>query len=261
MVISLTYSPYMATPTTTPTIRPSLPTIVFLHGFMGSSDDFSHSVGALSDRYLCISPSLHGGGSVSPTVSLESIRNTLSATLPDSPFILVGYSMGGRMALDFAVHYPNRVSHLILISASPGIDSQEERLHRRIHDETQATLIRRDFTQFLSDWYRQDLFIPLKKSESFLDMVSRRMRQYPDSLATLLIALSPGSTPSLWDSLYSLPMPLSYIYGTLDHKYTEIAHRIKQTCPNATLHAIPHCGHAPHLEHPPAFLKVLQAIL
>ncbi|HCW79467.1 MAG TPA: 2-succinyl-6-hydroxy-2,4-cyclohexadiene-1-carboxylate synthase, partial [Gemmatimonadetes bacterium] len=68
---------------------------------------------------------------------------------------LIGYSMGGRIALHVALTRPDRVRKLVLESASPGLSSNEDRIERREGDSQLATSIEREgIANFVKRWER-----------------------------------------------------------------------------------------------------------
>ena len=71
---------------------------------------------------------------------------------------VVGYSMGGRLALHLALRHPDRVGKLVLFSASPGLKTEDERTARREVDLQRAAEIEEDLGGFLRRWYRMPLF-------------------------------------------------------------------------------------------------------
>lgn len=78
----------------------------------------------------------------------------------DSPSFLAGYSMGGRIALYLALRFPNLFRKTVIISASPGLKTEEERQTRKESDERLALNIEENFESFLREWYSQPLLPP-----------------------------------------------------------------------------------------------------
>ncbi len=95
--------------------------LVLLHGFTNTGASWDQVMAALPERYRPLAPDIRGHGaaaSVRP-VSLAGVVGDVGALAP-GPFDLVGYSMGGRLALHVALALPGRVRRLVLIGASPG---------------------------------------------------------------------------------------------------------------------------------------------
>jgi 2-succinyl-6-hydroxy-2,4-cyclohexadiene-1-carboxylate synthase len=152
------------------------PTILFLHGFMGSSADWRGPIAALGYRYFCIAVDLPGHGAslgMPPDkYTIEGATRTVIGILDELErvrTIIAGYSMGGRLALYLALRYPERCAGLFLESASPGLENAGERAARRAADESKAGRLESgDFEAFLQDWYRQPLFAYLTRDENLL---------------------------------------------------------------------------------------------
>lgn len=204
-------------------------------------------------------------GDVGPwRFTLEAVEAEISALSGDEPLDLVGYSMGGRLALAYAVRHPRRVRRLVLESASPGLASDDDRRARRDEDGELARTIEQDGVEaFVERW--EDL--PLFESQRALPeeertaLRARRLRNHPGSLAASLRGLGTGSLPSFWGSLPSVPMPVLLLVGALDRKFAQIGARMAGELPDARLVEVPEAGHAVHLERPDAWLAAVTAFL
>ncbi|RME24081.1 MAG: 2-succinyl-6-hydroxy-2,4-cyclohexadiene-1-carboxylate synthase [Candidatus Zixiibacteriota bacterium] len=240
--------------------------LLFFHGFMGRKEDWRAYVNKLNDTHRCLVPDLPGhGASVglppeSYTMSgcAELVRQMLDTAGVEkvSP---VGYSMGGRFALYFAVTFPGYVERLVLVSASPGLAEEAERRARIQHDEKLAQRLEAEgMASFLNDWYRQPVFASLAdRPEIVRQLRSDREQQDPIELAKSLRGMGTGVQPSLWDRLPELPMPVLVLAGEKDGKFVAIARRMVDLCPRAELCIIPACGHMPHREQPEVFHRRL----
>jgi pimeloyl-ACP methyl ester carboxylesterase len=125
---------------------PAHPAVLFLHGFMGRREDWKPVVAALAEEYYCICPDLPGHGKNCLPGSgagweMAEAASGLMLLLNKYQIercALVGYSMGGRLALYLAATYPKRFTRVVLESASPGLRTEEERAPRRQHDDNLA---------------------------------------------------------------------------------------------------------------------------
>lgn len=244
--------------------------ILFLHGFMGSGADWVGEISALDERFYCIAPDLPGHGS---SLGLPPDAYTIGGTtqtlldLLDELGIrrstLVGYSMGGRLALYLSLRYPEWCSGLFLESASPGIEDAEERDSRRRSDEERAERLESgDFETFLNEWYRQPLFASLARREELLrETIRVRLRNDPAELARSLRGMGAGSQPSLWGELVRLQAPTLTLTGELDEKYAGISRRMASLNPHIRATVIPGAGHGVSLEGPEAYLSSLVRFL
>jgi 2-succinyl-6-hydroxy-2,4-cyclohexadiene-1-carboxylate synthase len=175
---------------------------------------------------------------------------------------LVGYSMGGRLALYLALQFPAYFDRVILESASPGLQDQVARDRRFTHDLNLAQKLEtsslEDFTQFLRDWYNQPLFASLKNHPYFQAIFDRRLDNQPLELAKALRGLSVGVQPSLWDQLAKNQLPIVLLVGALDLKFVTIAQAMVESGQNLQLQIIQNCGHSIHLEKAELFAEQIR---
>ena len=247
------------------------PAILFIHGFLGSYQEWDPVIKKINSKYRCISIGLPGhGGSPFPTngyrkgysICFHNIEILLTE-LNVKKCNLVGYSMGGRIALDFALHHPERIDNLVLESSSPGLSSEKERFLRREQDHvTEQFLVAKPFDEFLNRWYQQPLFNTIRKDPTiFKSMTELRLKNNPDHLAKALRAFGPGTRRSMWKELTKLKAPLYLIVGSEDKKYTEIAKKMAERCRISTLLLANGCGHNVHLENTDFFAAKLSEII
>jgi 2-succinyl-6-hydroxy-2,4-cyclohexadiene-1-carboxylate synthase len=189
---------------------------------------------------------------------------TLLDRRTSQPAHLLGYSMGGRLALYLAVHYPHRFRSLILESASPGLKTEAEREARRQRDNALSKRIERDgITAFVDFWES----LPLWASQSKLPPETRarlrqqRLQNNPAGLANSLRGMGTGVQPSLWQKLPEVPLPVLLLTGALDRKFVGIAQEMAPLFPQAQHVTIPDAGHTIHLERPETFLQTAVSFL
>jgi len=247
---------------------PHKPPLCFVHGFMGSSAEWQPIVDAMSEDAYCLTVDLPGHGQSldrpSYVYTMEGVTQALADVLDEAGIdrcSLVGYSMGGRVALYFSLFHPSRVRRLVLESTSPGLQTEEKRADRRQVDEERAARIQDDLGAFLDDWYRMPLFASLARHGLVEEMVRTRRDNDPDELARALRGLSPGEQPSLWDRLSELTVPVLALTGALDDKYKVITERTAQRIVNAHRVVVSAAGHNVHAERPQAFLAQLVRFL
>jgi 2-succinyl-6-hydroxy-2,4-cyclohexadiene-1-carboxylate synthase len=246
------------------------PTVLFLHGFMGSSEDRRDAVAPLDGRYLCLAMDLPGHGAslgLPPAdYTVEGATWTLLGLLDgldvERPAV-VGSSMGGRLGLHLALRHPERCARLFLQSASPGLEGAAERQARREAGEERARrLASGDFGAFLAVWYRQPLLASLARHEGLMEkIIETRWRNDPGELARSLRGMGTGNQPSLWGKLGGLEVPALAVTGVLDEKYTGISRRMASLSPRVRTAVVPSAGHNVHLEAPEAYLALLQDFL
>ncbi|MHB1628302.1 MAG: 2-succinyl-6-hydroxy-2,4-cyclohexadiene-1-carboxylate synthase [Bacilli bacterium] len=252
-------------------VSAELPTVLFLHGFAGCADDFSSVFPAL-DKYAIVAVDLLGhGGSDAPT---DSARYQMAGMVLDLHGLLfalgvrqthvVGYSMGGRIALALAAARPGLVRSLVLESASPGLSSELERAQRRRSDDALAGWIEAEgIERFVNFWEANPLFA----SQASLDQDTRmrqrmvRMAQRPHGLGGSLRGHGTGVQPSLWGRLPSVRAPVLAVSGEFDAKFTRIGSSMVRLLPHAAHVVVQGAGHNIHLERPTEFAALAAQFL
>ncbi len=238
-----------------------LPRILFLHGFLGSGRDFNGAIAHLTDQFCCITIDLPGHGQTRVEGGDEqyTMANTARALihwldeLRIPRCFLAGYSMGGRLALYLALHFPQWFPTVVLESASPGLKTEQERQERLQRDRQLADQLEIDFSSFLIHWYQQPLFYSLQQHPEFEQMMQRRSQNRSSEIAKSLRYLSTGRQPSLWNLLATHRQPLLLLVGGRDRKFCQINQEMAECCPAARLEIVPECGHPIHLEQPTIF--------
>lgn len=234
-------------------------TVVMLHGFGGTRHAWDGVSTRLDpERYLPLALDLPGHGQASSQPSPITFRSSVEAVLEASPerFALCGYSLGGRVALHVALAAPQRVSRLVLVSCSPGIEDDGERVERRAADLALADELERiPFEQFIEQWRSQPLF-----ADDPLDVRERaredQRRNEPHALAAAMRGLGTGEMAPLWARLGELTMPVTVIAGERDAKFRVLGERMVSRMPDARLVVIPG-GHVLSLESPQELARVI----
>jgi 2-succinyl-6-hydroxy-2,4-cyclohexadiene-1-carboxylate synthase len=245
---------------------PARPPIVFLHGFLGRGSDFTEIAQILSDRYSSLLIDLPGhGGSLLPDDESYTMATTAGLIIDRinqlqlPPAYLYGYSMGGRLALYLAIHYPTYFRHTILASASPGCRTEPERQQRQQADLILADRLAQttigNFFDFLNYWYAQPLFQSLQRHPNFANLYNPRLQNNSQFLAKSLRGMGTGFQPSLWAALPTHNRPLHLLTGELDQKFTAIQTAMRAIAPQLTGSVIQQTGHNIHWENPGAVIR------
>ncbi|PZO43903.1 MAG: 2-succinyl-6-hydroxy-2,4-cyclohexadiene-1-carboxylate synthase [Pseudanabaena frigida] len=250
----------------------SHPAVLFLHGFMGNVDEFKETIASLSKQFYCVSIDLpaHGQTDIANSdVNREqyyTIQSSANFVIKFLGFLrieecyLVGYSMGGRLALYLTINFPQYFHKVVLESASAGLRTSIERSDRLVKDRKLASdLETNDFRLFLENWYQQAIFANLRSHPKFPQMLEQRLNNSPALLAKSLRYFSIGNQPSLWEHLSKNEVPLLLLVGELDDKFIQINQQMSQLCKFSQLEIIPNCGHNIHFEHPEIFVRQIQA--
>jgi 2-succinyl-6-hydroxy-2,4-cyclohexadiene-1-carboxylate synthase len=237
---------------------------VALHGFTLHGGQFS-DLAALLDRPL-VAPDLpgHGESAGAPARygdAVDAIAAVMRRLGPPLP--LTGYSQGGRIALGVALEHPALVSHLALISASPGIADPAAREARRRADEDLAARIERDgLGAFLDEWLENPAVAVAGVDPGRL-AADRRLRETNTApgLAAALRGMGQGAQPPLRDRLGELAMPVVLVCGERDRPYTALAVEMAGRISAARVTVVPAAGHNPVLEAPGAVAAALAALV
>jgi len=210
--------------------------LVLLTGFMGANSDWDTFIGCFRETAMA--------KSFLPHVACAPYRE-----LPaDEPFVLCGYSMGGRVAISRADHPHCR--GVISVSSSPGIRNPRERLARAEADERLARRIEalrgeEEFRAFLAEWWAQPVFQGTALGpEARESLAASRVSMDSRKLAAHLREFGPATMPSLWERWENLSIPHLAIAGANDPKYAAFAREMGEHT------IIPCCGHQIPLEQP-----------
>jgi len=249
---------------------PTHPPLIFLHGFLGCGADFRPLAEPLSRRFYCLLPDLPGhGGTPLPERPLSFAMlhrqfHLLLDSLGIERFTLAGYSMGGRLALYFAVQMAGRVQALVVESANPGLRAPAERAARLQADQQRARrMLQIGMEAFLQEWYDMPLFASLHRNPQALRAMraARAAGNAPPQAARVIVELSPARQPSLWEALPSLSMPALFLAGALDPKYAALVRRMAARLRRGQALVIPEAGHNIHFEQPEAWLRAVRDFL
>lgn len=243
--------------------------LVLLHGFSGAASTWDSIAEELADDFQLVALDLLGhGASDAPRDTTSYRMESVAADIIDllgqlglAKPNLLGYSMGGRLALFLALRYPTRIPSLILESASPGLADERARAQRRQHDNDLAEKIEARGISWFVDYWES---LPLWASQS--DQLIRRQRNQrlannPMGLANCLRAMGTGAQPNLWGALASMAAPTCLIVGERDAKFRQIYQAMHAAMPHAHLSIIPAAGHNTHLENPAAFCRALRSFI
>ncbi|KON86640.1 esterase [Sporosarcina globispora] len=246
--------------------------LLLLHGFTGNSEGWKEFDPFWKDHSKTIALDIIGHGKTESPSDIGHYQIEESAAVINSllekmgiwKIDILGYSMGGRLALTFAVNYPEKVRTLILESSSPGLKTEEERHERRLQDAKLADRIRQEgLGNFIDYWESIPLF---ENQKSLPDKIRTRIRTQRlansiDGLANSLVGMGTGSQPSWWEELAHLEMPVLLITGDLDHKFCRIAKEMSKILPNVQWKSIEDTGHAIHVEKPELFGTIVSGFL
>lgn len=257
------------------------PTLLMLHGFMGSGRCFAHLVSGLREYCRPVTVDLLGHGRTEGSGDparyecgrqVADLRELVSG-LEAGSLYLYGYSMGGRLALQYALDHPETLEGLILESANPGLDDPAGRERRRAEDEARAEAIEEDFGAFLDRWEELELFeTPSRRPAGppngetgdpgrFERYASVQRGQRPSCMAASLRGFGSGAMPPAWERLEGYGLPVLILAGEHDPRYREIAVRMNRLLPRNRVDIVPKAAHRVHLDQPYHVLKLITTFL
>lgn len=242
---------------------------MFLHGFTGSHATWGKYTDLLAERCMCIIPDLlgHGKTACPPEPSRYGIEEAGKDLKSILEFLhvekvnIIGYSMGGRLALSFALAYPELVSSLVLESSSPGLQTVEEQQARIKQDHALAKrILAEGILPFVDYWEDIPLFHSQKQLPREKRMMIRKQRLLNSEigLANSLKGMGTGAQPSYWDRLQELEMPVLLVTGEYDDKFCRIAEEMETRLPKSEWIAAKKTGHAIHVEDYELFGKIIR---
>jgi len=214
--------------------------VLFIPGFMQRGDAWRPVAELLPERY--------------PSTLLDhsehSFEGRMGEILESGADVLVGYSLGGRLALRAALRSPDSFTAVVLVGSTAGIEEGPMRAQRAEADEKLASWLEAmPIEDIVALWERQPLFAD--QPESLVEeQRPGRLSQDPRSLALLLRTAGQGVLEPVWHELPALELPLLAIAGARDDGYSAAAKRMAHVAPNARAAIVEDAGHAAHLQQP-----------
>lgn len=237
-----------------------LPWLVFLHGFAGDSREWM-AVGERFSRHprLYIDLPGHGGSSAVFARDVDEVCLQLSATLGSYNILkywLVGYSLGGRIAMYYSCQHPAGLQGLIVEGAHPGLTHFAAREARWLSDGRWAQRFRHEpLADVFNDWYQQPVFTGLTALQR-QELIALRSENSGAALSAMLESTSLAIQPDLRSALRRCHFPIYYLCGEHDHKFRALGAELAAPC-----QLINDAGHNAHRENPGGTATCLAHIL
>ena len=248
------------------------PHLLFIHGFTGSSEDWGRIIPEIHSGFSKLAIDLIGHGqSSSPVEAVLYSTSLLIQTIDEvlkqlgvRKIIPVGYSMGGRAALNFVINYPQKNQGLILESSTAGINHDHDKKERIDADKKLSKKIKKDgIEKFIEYWLNLPLFESQKNLPASIRETIRKnkLNNNPIGLTNTLLSFSTGVMPSLWNGLLKIQIPVKLITGEHDAKYNRINQEMMNALNNAEHSIVAGSGHNVHLEKPTEFIILVNRYL
>ena len=226
--------------------------MLFIPGFMQRGDAWRPVAELLPERY--------------PSVLLDHAEHSFEGRLREiaqhgAGRVLVGYSLGGRLALRAGLREPDRYAGVVTIGATAGIDDPAVRSARAEADDRLASWMETaPIEDIVGIWERQPLFAD--QSELLVKQQRPgRLSHDPRELALLLRTAGQGVLEPVWHELVGLELPVLAIAGARDEGYTAAAGRIAGTAPRGQAAIVEEAGHAAQLQRPEHVARVITEFL
>jgi 2-succinyl-6-hydroxy-2,4-cyclohexadiene-1-carboxylate synthase len=227
--------------------------VLFIPGFMQRGDAWRPVAELLPERY--------------PSTLLDHREHSLEGRLAEiaaaaeDGAVLVGYSLGGRLALRAVLREPGRYRGLVTVGASAGIDVPSMRSARAEADDRLAAWMEAaPIEDIVAIWERQPLFAD--QSESLIEEQREgRLRHDPAGLAMLLRTAGQGVLEPVWHELVSLELPVLAIAGARDEGYVAAAQRMADVAPQGRAAIVADAGHAAHLQQPERVAELIEGFM
>jgi len=250
--------------------NPEKSCVVFFHGFLGSGLDWEEIIDKLSGDFYCVAVDLPGHGktrvhgSISD-YSMESFAGFFAKFVKSNNLndaVLIGYSMGGRLALFLSAMVKNLWSAAVLESATPGLRKEKQRIERQTKDNKIAKRLEKEnLEDFLKDWYQQPLFKTIRNTKNFDLILRQRLINNPQELAKALRMMGVGVQLSLWNACTTINIPILLLAGEFDRKFCNIIRDMNIVNRDFELEIVENAGHNVHVEQPEVYFERIYKFL
>lgn len=174
----------------------------------------------------------------------------------DGRTILLGYSLGGRLALTTLCQHPSAFAGAVILAAHPGLATDEARIARRSSDAVWAQRARElPWADFLAQWDAQTVF-GSRKAPNRSDL-----EPFRSGIADAFLQWSLGCQPDLREALVGIKIPMLWITGERDHAYTSLAQEITRALPSSQHRIITDAGHRLLIDAPGMVRQEIQGWL
>lgn len=169
------------------------------------------------------------------------------------PSLLIGYSLGGRLALHALLNNPKQWKGAVIISAHPGLSDPLEKAKRLEHDRKWAARFEKEeWASLMQAWNGQEVF-------SHDPSVERKEHEYRrDQLVHTLLKGSLSTQADLRHQISQLEMPLLWITGSQDHRFSTLAQTLSFKHPLSRWAKVEGAGHRVPWTQPADFKNLLQ---
>jgi len=243
--------------------------ILFLHGFSGSSDCWKNIRREINLPTIAIDIPGHNKSyflNLNEDYNYKDFRTELFLILNEinvKKVHLLGYSMGGRLAISFTQKYPELVKSLILESSTLGLVSHDEKEIQIEKDNELLNIINNSMTDFITHWSQNPLFLNQEKrnSEDFNKLNNNRLKHNKEQLSKSLSSFTKANMPAFIEAFATFDCPVFLINGKDDTKYIKINRDMMKIHKKAKQFIINNSSHNVHLENKKDFIDTINNIV
>lgn len=229
------------------------PTLMLLHGLFGALSNWEAVVNRFSSQYRVVIPMLPIYTMPIKEAGLEGLRSFVEdfvATIGLDNMVIMGNSLGGHVALLYALHNPTKVSRLVLTGSS-GL----------FENAMGGSYPKRGSLEYIRERVAYTFYDPAVASDELVEEVFETTKSIPKCLRIVAIAKS-AQRNNLAHELSKIQVPTLLVWGLNDTITPPgVAHDFNRLIPNSTLRFIDHCSHAPMMEHPTKFNEIAEQFL
>ena len=185
---------------------------------------------------------------------VDDFCNSVQTLAGQEKSFLLGYSLGGRLALHASLHNPNLWQGMIIVGADPGLESQEEKKLQLDKDRSWAERLKREpLEKLVDEWDAQSVFCGIR------NQAPRNLGEMnPDRLSQQFKVFSKGIQQNLAPKLAELKRPpILFLSGDKDDKYQKIGEELAKSSSIVKAQVVPDSGHRVPWENPESFVRVL----
>ncbi len=246
------------------------PPLVLLHGFLGAANDWEILASKLEASFYMVAVDLPGHGNSQsidlacfkkdPVSNIGVLLDDIMDQLDLGQFGILGYSLGARIAMGYALSRSQRVSCLIIESGHPGLKSEEEKKARWQSDQVWTRrFLSEPLEQVLDAWYQQSVFSDLSDSCRKV-LIGKRIHQKVSLITEMFESFSLSRQQDYSCALAEADFPVHYLYGEKDKKYKTVGAQLGEGGSLTTLNGVRLAGHNIHWEQPESMAAVIQTL-
>ena len=236
-------------------VRGSGPPLVLLHGFTQTGRLWGRFGDLMAESSTLVMPDLPGHGDSGQVradlrTTADLVAEAVHSEIGETPYALLGYSLGARVALHVALRAGASQRCSVFIGVTAGIEDADARARRRQSDDATADDLEAsgDVAHFVDAWLRGPLFARLASNDAA--QRSERLRNSAAGLASSLRLCGTGTQEPLWDRLPTIFPPVLALAGSDDTRFASHALRMARSVPRGVASLVPGGGHAVHLAQP-----------